>query len=72
MTTPLKRAREGAGLTQIEMAKRLKISQGHYSRIEQQGQTSRETAARIASLLPGVTEIDVLYPDRKPAREVAA
>lgn len=72
MKTPLKRAREARKLTQMEVAAQIGISQSTYSRIENGGMTTRETAQAIVGFLgheSGLSELHVLYPDRFPDRQ---
>ena len=67
MKTPLKKAREARKLTQKEVAERLGISQSTYSRIEDEGKTTREKAQAIVSFFgtdSGLSELHVLYPAR--------
>lgn len=66
--TPLKRVRKARGLTAAKVAAELDLDQGHYTRIENGGGTSADTAARIAAMFaPDITELHVLYPTRYEA-----
>lgn len=51
-------------MTQAQVAQRLAMSQGHYSRIERLGHTSRETAVKITAMFPDLSEMEVLFPER--------
>ena len=68
--TMLKRLRLSKGISVEEMAKRLKISAGYYSQIEnQQRSVSVERGKEIAEIL-GVTEDEIFLTSRYALREV--
>lgn len=68
--TLLKRLRLSKGLSVEEMAKRLKISAGYYSQIEnQQRRISVERGKEIAHIL-GVPEGEIFLASRYALREV--
>lgn len=75
MKSPLQVAREGANLTQAQLADRCKVAQSVISRIERgRMKATPQLAETIAKLLP-VTELQVLYPERftvAPRRKRAA
>lgn len=64
MKTPLRKAREQAGLTIAELATAAGVDRGNLSRIER-GRTnaSLESAERLAKVL-GISELEILYPKR--------
>lgn len=62
--SPLKKARLAAGLTQKQVADLARISQSRVARIEGGHGCSPRTAARLAAIVPGVTEMEILFPDR--------
>ena len=65
--TPLKVLREARGLSQAAMAKKIKMEQSTYCRIEQGEGCSRKNAEKITKYFGGlITELHVLYPARYP------
>ena len=65
--TPLKRLREARGLTGVEISAAVGISNAQYSRIERGDPTTPETAERLVKYFgDGITEMEVLYPERYP------
>lgn len=50
-TSPIRRAREAAGLTQIQLARRLRITQGALSSMETGKNPRLETLRKIAKAL---------------------
>jgi transcriptional regulator with XRE-family HTH domain len=74
--TPLRKARMARGLTQEQVAQRVQIHQGSYSRIERadphdrtSGVTS-DLAKQLVKLFrhQGLTELHILYPHRREFR----
>ena len=74
MDTPLKRIRKRRGLTQRVVAEAAGIRPAYYCRVENGVSTaSAEVAAKIALYFGGMlTELEILYPERFVARNVAA
>lgn len=67
MGSPLRSARVKRGLTLRQACALVELDISQLSRIERDGKTSRETAARLAKFF-GITEEQVLYPDRFTGR----
>jgi transcriptional regulator with XRE-family HTH domain len=63
MESPLRSARVKRGLTLRQACALVELDTSQLSRIEREGKTTRETAARLAEFF-GITEEQVLYPDR--------
>ena len=63
MDSPLRSARLKRELTLPQVGMLVGIDMGQLSRIERNGKTSRETAARLAKFF-AITEEQVLYPER--------
>jgi transcriptional regulator with XRE-family HTH domain len=72
MKTPLRKAREQAGLTIAELAAAAEVDRGNLSRIER-GRTnaSLESAERLAKVL-GISELEILYPERYATTDSAS
>lgn len=72
MKTPLRKAREQAGLTIAELATAAGVDRGNLSRIER-GRTnaSLESAERLAKVL-GISELEILYPERYATTDSAS
>lgn len=73
MQSPLRSARLKRDLTLRQACALVEIDISQLSRIERDGRTSRETAARLAEFF-GVTEEQVLYPERfvgRPSQQAA-
>lgn len=73
--TPLRKAREAAGLTQLQVSIRTGLNQGHLSRIEQNIEgCSPATAEKLAKVFKryGLNELHILYPHRFKKFEPAA
>lgn len=72
MTTPLQNAREKAGLTQAQLAELVETKQSVISRIESRRMNAgTDLAARLAKQL-GISELEVLYPERYIAAPTSA
>jgi transcriptional regulator with XRE-family HTH domain len=64
--SPLRQARESVGLTIPGVAQELGIDPGNLSRIERGKQTpSKDLATKLAQRF-GLTEMQILYPERYP------
>lgn len=74
MSTRLKEIREQRGLTTIKVAEDVQINQSYYSKLENgNAKPSPEVAEKIALYFGhGITELELLYPERYPARRVVA
>jgi len=72
MDSPLKIVRERMNRTKAEVARACGVDPSNYSKIEEKGKTSRETARKIAQYFgPGViTEQQILYPEDYEPRPV--
>lgn len=69
-STPLRRLRTTRGIRLEEMAAELGMNNGTLSRIERGQGTTPETAAKIVKFFGhGITEMEILYPERFPAVE---
>lgn len=66
MKNPLRRARELAGKTIVEVGRSVGVDPGNLSRIENGKQkASTELAEKLAKYFDGgITEIEILYPER--------
>lgn len=63
-STPLRRARIQAGLSQSELAEKVGITQGSLSEMERmECRPSPDVAEKLAAIL-GVSEMQLLYPQR--------
>jgi transcriptional regulator with XRE-family HTH domain len=67
MESPLRSARVKRGLTLRQACALVELDFSQLSRIERDGRTSRETATKLAEFF-GLTEEQVLYPDRFAGR----
>lgn len=66
--TPAKKARKALGMTIYEVADKVDISAASVSRIEREKQTATtENASALAGVL-GITEEQILYPERFPQK----
>jgi transcriptional regulator with XRE-family HTH domain len=64
MKSPLRVAREAAGLTIVQAAQALEMDPGNLSRIERGEQVpSKDLAAKLATQF-SLSEIQILYPER--------
>jgi transcriptional regulator with XRE-family HTH domain len=63
MDSPLRSARVKRGLTLRQACALVELDISQLSRIERDGKTSRETAAKLAQFFK-LTEEQVLFPDR--------
>jgi putative transcriptional regulator len=66
MKTPLRRMRESAGKTIVEVGRSVGVDPGNLSRIENGKQkASTELAEKLAKFFEGsITELEILYPER--------
>lgn len=65
--TPLRKAREAAGMTQVQLSLRVGLNQGHLSRIEKNIEgCSPAMAEKLAKVFKrfGLNELHILYPKR--------
>jgi DNA-binding XRE family transcriptional regulator len=69
MKSPLRRARETAGQTIVEVGRAVGVDAGNLSRIENSKQkASTELAEKLAKHFGGlITELEILYPERSEA-----
>lgn len=70
MTSPLRRARERAGQTIVEVCRAVGTDPGNLSRVENGKQkSSTELAERLAKHFgESISEMEILYPERFPAQ----
>jgi transcriptional regulator with XRE-family HTH domain len=68
MQTPLRKIRQGRGLSLQNVAKAVKSDTGNLSRIETGEQIARrDLAARLAAFFaPDINELHIIYPERFP------
>gem|GEM_PF-3494436 len=65
----MRRARLNANRTLTDVAHAAGIAKGTLSRIETGGYTaSTKLAEKLSSILGNVTELEILYPERYPAK----
>lgn len=72
-TTPLREARQAAGLTLSELAKALKTDIGHLSRVERGEASISPSLAEKAVATLGVNlvhEMQILYPERYKGKKL--
>jgi len=58
------RLREERGLTQIDLAKQLEVTQGNVSRVENASDLYVSTLARYVEALGGRLELNAVFPDQ--------
>jgi len=66
----LHRLREQRGLTQVEVAQALDVTQGNVSRLENAGDLYISTLARYVEALGGKLELNAVFPDQVVALEL--
>ena len=65
MKTPLRAARERRGLTLKEVADKVLMDQGNLSRVERGEQVpSKDAIDSLCKFFDGVTEMEIIYPER--------
>ena len=73
MSTPLRRAREQRGLTIVQVSAATGIDPGNLSRIERGTQVpSKDVAIKLAGHFEGLTEMEIIFPERFPAEATGA
>lgn len=67
--SPLRRARKASGKTTTEVAAAVGVDQSSISRIERgTHRATSQVAEAIAKFLGNVSELEILYPERYPAK----
>jgi predicted XRE-type DNA-binding protein len=66
----LHRLREQRGLTQVDVAQALEVTQGNVSRLESAGDLYISTLARYVEALGGKLELNAVFPDQVVALEL--